>query len=293
MTKIKTKEIQTKETKQTKAKKVVVRKTFKILTVVGARPQFIKSAMFSQALDKYNKRHVEDNTILFEEILVHTGQHYDVNMSDVFFKELGMKKEKYNLGINGGSHANQTGRMMIELENVLFEEKPDLIVIFGDTNSTVVGAIVGSKLNIPIAHVESGFRSFDKTMPEEINRIIADHVSTYLFCFTTSSMRLLENEGIKNNVHYVGDITYDAVLKYSEHKSKLYNELKKELKLNTPEGDRTKQYIYCTIHRPSNTDSIDNLKSIFNALLESGKTIILPLHPRTRHMLEEYKLYNR
>lgn len=175
----------------------------RIITVVGARPQFIKAAALSRALKNYSE---------VEEIIVHTGQHFNKNMSDIFFDELDILKPKYFLDIHGGGHGQMTGRMLAAIEDILIQEKPNMVMVYGDTNSTLAGALAASKLHISLAHIESGLRSFNKNMPEEINRIITDHVSDLLFCPTSSSVKNLQHEGIVNGVHYVGDIMYDATL---------------------------------------------------------------------------------
>lgn len=247
----------------------------KIVTVVGARPQFIKAAIFSEQIKNYSE---------INEIIIHTGQHYDKNMSEIFFEQLKIPKPKYNLQINGGNHGEQTGKMMIELEKIVLEEKPDLIIVYGDTNSTVAGALVGSKLQIPIAHIEAGFRSHDKTMPEELNRICTDHVSETLFCPTKQAVEELKKEGIISNVHFVGDITYDAA-KYFVEKGdeKIFSELNIE----------KEKYYFCTIHRASNTDIKDNLEQIFDSLIETNEKVILPIHPRTKNKLKEYGIWEK
>lgn len=245
----------------------------KILTIVGARPQFIKAAIFSKEIQKHKD---------IEEIIVHTGQHYDPNMSQIFFDELKIPKPKYNLEINGGSHAEQTGQMLIKLEKIILEEKPTYVLVYGDTNSTLAGALAGSKIHVKIIHVEAGFRSHDKNMPEEINRIITDHISDILFCPTKSAVEELKKEGIVKGVHFVGDITYDAIKLFSKKKTTILEEKNLE----------AQKYIYCTIHRPANTDSKEKLKEIFEGLIASKKTIIIPLHPRTKKKLEKYKLIN-
>ena len=244
----------------------------KIITVIGARPQFIKAAAVSNIIRKE-----------FEEILVHTGQHYDENMSKVFFDELNIPKPDYNMGIGSGNHGQQTGTMLIELEKIYLKEKPDLVLVYGDTNSTLAGALAASKLLIPVAHVEAGLRSFNMNMPEEQNRILTDHISSILFPPTETAVVNLKNEGIKNSVHNVGDVMFDAVLDFKElakKKSNIVNEL------NLIEN----KYILTTIHRAENTNDINRLRNIIQALNESNKTIVLPLHPRTKKYISEYKL---
>lgn len=244
----------------------------KILSIVGARPQFIKSAPISKELRKN-----------FREVLVHTGQHYDYNMSPIFFNELLIPTPEYNLGVGSGSHGEQTGRMIIELEKVLIKEKPDLVLVYGDTNSTAAGSLSSAKMNIPVAHVESGLRSFNREMPEEINRIITDHLSDLLFCPTKTAVDNLKKEGIVKRVYNTGDVMYDALISNRElakNKSKILKKL--HLK---PE-----EYLFATIHRPENTDNKENLQNIFSALSLSNETIIIPTHPRTRKMLQEFKI---
>ncbi len=227
----------------------------KIVTVVGARPQFIKAAMVSRALPK---------TVL--EIMVHTGQHYDYNMSTVFFEQMDIPEPDYHLGIGSGPHGQQTGRMMEAVEAVLFKEQPDTVLVYGDTNSTLAGALTAAKLHIPVAHVEAGMRSYNWKMPEEVNRKVTDHVSHYLFTSTQTASRNLLKEGINTkNVYLVGDVMYDAALHYSK---------------NVTKGN----YILATIHRAENTDNPERLYKIFDALNEVGN-VICPLHPRTRKML--------
>jgi len=238
-----------------------------IVTIVGARPQFIKSLPVSNELRKSNR-----------EILVHTGQHYDRNMSDIFFEEMGIPKPDYNLGVGSGGQGEQTARMLSKIEAVLLDEKPDAVLIYGDTNSTLAGALAAAKLHIPVAHVEAGLRSFDKKMPEEINRIVADHVSDLLFCPTKTAVDNLKNEGITKGVELVGDVMYDAALhfgKLAEEKSRVLEEL--DL---APKG-----YLLATIHRSANTDNIDNLKALLEAFAESDRVIVFPVHPRTRKVL--------
>lgn len=242
----------------------------KIVSIVGARPQFIKLAPISSKIKEYG-----------QEIIVHTGQHYDENMSDIFFDELEIKKPDYNLNIGSITHGAQTGRMLEGIEEILIKESPDFTIVFGDTNTTLAGALASSKLNIPVVHIEAGLRSNDIKMPEEQNRKLTDHISKYLFCTTPDAINCLETEGIKDNAYYTGDIMYDAYLHFSDVvKSKDYDKYK-ELGSN---------YIISTIHRPSNTDNKERLVSIFEAFKEIGETIILPLHPRTKKYIEKYDI---
>lgn len=217
-------------------------------------------------------------------MLVHTGQHYDNNMSAVFFEEMGIPEPDYNLGVGSGTQAGQTAQMLERIERVLLDEKPDALLIYGDTNSTLAGALAASKLHIPIAHVEAGLRSFDKKMPEEINRIVADHVSELLFCPTQTAVDNLKNEGITGGVELVGDVMYDAALHFgaiADSKSDILDKLGVEL------GD----YLLVTVHRSSNTDVVDNLKVLLEVFVESGQTIVFPVHPRTRKVIGESGLH--
>lgn len=246
----------------------------KVLTVIGARPQFIKAATVS------NKIRTNGNS----EILVHTGQHYDNNMSDIFFEELGIPKPDYNLSIGSSSHGHQTGNMLIALEDIYLKEKPDMVLVYGDTNSTLAGALCASKLLIPVAHVEAGLRSFNKTMPEEQNRILTDHISDLLFTPTLTAVNNLKNENITKGVHNTGDVMYDAINLFKERAKEISTIIEK---LNLTNDS----YILSTIHRAENTDNIKRLTSIISALSNSGKKIILPLHPRTKKFIEEYHLH--
>lgn len=244
----------------------------KCLTIIGARPQFIKAATLSR---------VFQHTSGIQEILVHTGQHYDKNMSGVFFEELEIPQPDYNLNIGSGSHGTQTGRMLEAIEQVLLSEKPDWVLVYGDTNSTLAGAIAAVKLHIPVAHIEAGLRSFNRKMPEEINRVLTDHSSNLLFPPTEIAVKHLLNEGIaKEKIHLVGDVMYDAALFYrqkAENNSKILNHLQLE----------DNSYILATIHRAENTDNPEKLQNIFEALTLINKEIkvILPLHPRTKNAL--------
>jgi UDP-GlcNAc3NAcA epimerase len=245
----------------------------KIVTIVGARPQFIKAAAVSRAFRRLEK---------VREILVHTGQHYDDNMSDVFFRELDIPEPHYHLGIGSGAHGWQTGSMLAAIEPVLLAEKPDGVVVYGDTNSTLAGALAAAKLNILNAHVEAGLRSFNRRMPEETNRVVADHVADLLFAPTTTAKRNLIIEGVPEaDIHLVGDVMYDAALYYgskSERDGHILNSLK----------TKPKEYILATVHRAENTDDPACLRALFEGLMLVSRDapVILPLHPRTRQALE-------
>ncbi len=250
----------------------------KILTIVGARPQFIKAAGLS--------REIKDNYgDLFKEIIVHTGQHYDSNMSKVFFDDLNIPEPKYSLGISDGGHGDMTGRMLIEIEKVMIREMPDRVLVYGDTNSTLAGALAAAKLQIPVAHVESGLRSFNKQMPEEINRVLTDRVSSLLFCPTISAVTNLNKEGVSEGVFNVGDIMYDVALFYQDlarKKSTVIEEL----------GVFEKGFALATCHRAENTNDPDRLREILSALssLSNELPVVFPIHPRTRKLIKEYKL---
>lgn len=247
----------------------------KILSIIGARPQFIKCAPFSRAIRKEH-----------EEILVHIGQHYDPKMSDIFFKELNIPEPDYNLGVGSGTHGEQTGEMLIEIEKLLLKERPDLVLVYGDTNSTLAGALAASKLNIKIAHVEAGLRSSDRTMPEEVNRVLTDHMSDLLFCPTESAVVNLKNEGIMKGVYNVGDVMMDA-LWYNRQIAEEKSTILQDLDL-TP-----KKFLVATVHRASNTDSVENISSIVNAFCSVDETIIFPMHPRTEKHLKQYELWDQ
>lgn len=243
----------------------------KIVSVVGARPQFIKAAQVSREI---RKKH--------EEVILHTGQHYDLPMSATFFDELKIPKPDFNLGVGSGSHAEQTGQMVIGVEKVLVDEEPDLVLVYGDTNSTLAGGLGAVKVHIPIAHVEAGLRSFNTKMPEEINRILVDRISRLLFCPTTTAVENLKNEGLTKGVHLVGDVMYDAALHNRElaEKSNILD------KLGLDKGS----YLLVTVHRPSNTDVSENLASIVDALTTCGEDVVFPAHPRTMKFLKEFGL---
>ncbi|MCP5266396.1 MAG: UDP-N-acetylglucosamine 2-epimerase (non-hydrolyzing) [Burkholderiaceae bacterium] len=247
----------------------------KILTVVGARPQFVKAAAISRAIAaSYADR--------IEEVLVHTGQHFDSNMSQVFFEELGIPEPAHNLGIAGGGHGAMTGRMLEAIERVLIDERPDALLIYGDTNSTLAGALAAAKLHVPIAHVEAGLRSFNMRMPEEVNRILADRVSTLLLCPTPAAVENLATEGVRDGVHMVGDVMYDVALFYRE-RARAQSTLLATLGLQ--EGP----FVLATCHRAENTDDPSRLAGIVGALAEIGRRmqVVFPVHPRTRKLLAD------
>ena len=244
----------------------------KIVSVVGARPQFIKAAPVSKALR--NAGH--------HEILVHTGQHYDYGMSQVFFDELNISEPDINLEVGSSSHGRQTGQILMRIEEVLLREEPDWVLVYGDTNSTLAGALAAVKLQIPLAHVEAGLRSFNREMPEEYNRVLTDHCSALLFCPTQTAVDNLEREGITNNVHLVGDTMYDAALKFGQvalRRSTILQELELDPKC----------YLLATVHRPYNTDRPEHLQCILNAFDELNEPVIFPVHPRTRRKINDLK----
>lgn len=255
----------------------------KLITIIGARPQFIKAAPFSEVFRKDN-----------QEILIHTGQHYDANMSEVFFNELGIPKPDYNLGVGSGSHGMQTGRMLEKIEEIIINEKPDGMLVYGDTNSTLAGALAASKMHLPVYHVEAGLRSYNKLMPEEQNRILTDHISSLLLCPTQTAVDNLKKEGIVSGVINTGDIMYDAVWRNIDISKRKYNngcwlrELREEN--NIIIDIKETEYYLATIHRAENTDNPDKLRKIFNAFEKLDKPVILPLHPRTKKLIEELSI---
>jgi UDP-GlcNAc3NAcA epimerase len=245
----------------------------KIVSVVGARPQFIKSAPVSAAITESG----------FQEFLLHTGQHYDYGMSKIFFDELGIREPDINLGVGSGSHAQQTGQMLIGIEAVLQSQNPDVVLVYGDTNSTIAGALAAAKLHIKLAHIEAGLRSYNRLMPEEYNRVLTDHCSDLLFCPTQTAADNLKREGISDRVYLVGDTMYDAALKYgslAREKSKILSHL----------GLKTGEYLLVTIHRAYNTDNLEILKALFSAFGQVGERIIFPIHPRTMTALKSAQL---
>ena len=248
----------------------------KIVTVIGARPQFIKAAAVSRIL---RQEHTE--------VMVHTGQHYDSNMSDIFFEELHIPKPDYNLGVGSGSHAKQTAEMMVGIERILQDEKPDYLMVYGDTNSTLAGALAASKILIPVIHVEAGLRSFNRAMPEEQNRVLTDHISEILFCPTDTAVHHLAREGIIKNVYQVGDVMCDAVLYYAremeKHSNKYFIDRLKGLYGRAEVSDG---WYLATVHRAENTDSSQKVEEILNAFEMFTESVIFPVHPRTRSIVD-------
>jgi len=244
-----------------------VNTNIKIATIIGARPQFIKHAVLEPELKKH-----------FKHISIHSGQHYDTEMSQVFYDELGIDLPTYTLNTNGTLHGEQTAGILIETEKILLAEKPDMVLIYGDTNTTLAGALAASKLNISVAHIESGMRSFNKNMPEEINRIVADHLSGLLFVSSDQSLEQLKKEGIYSNVFNCGDIMKDLIFTILEkgllHRKSMPTDI-----------------IYCTLHRPYNTDEPDRLKYILDQLNHLNKNVVFPIHPRTKKMMTKYNFH--
>lgn len=249
----------------------------KILTIVGARPQFVKAGLVCMALAE--KQEVSN-------FLVHTGQHYDRNMSEVFFDELSLPRPDVWLGVGSGSHGDQTGKMLSLLDGILLEQNPDWVVVYGDTNSTIAGALSAAKLHFPVAHVESGLRSFNRKMPEEVNRVVVDHVAELLFAPTTAAVENLEREGIElGRVHLTGDVMYDAALHFGE-------EARRRSDILARLGLQSGGYVLATVHRAGNTDEPGRLASIVGGLLAVSRElpVVVPLHPRTRQALQSLGL---
>lgn len=244
----------------------------KIISIVGARPQFIKLSALSKKIGEFHN-----------EVVVHTGQHYDNNMSEVFFRDLGIHKPNYNLNVGSGNHGRQTGEMLIRIEEVLLKEEPELVIIFGDTNSTLAGVLAASKLGIKTVHVEAGLRSHNRRMPEEINRVSADHLSDYLFAPNEEAQENLKKEGLESKTVVTGDIMVDSVLENVEAAVKLSNILT-DLDLSTEE------YYLLTLHRPYNVDDSDTLTHIMDELSRVERKVVFPVHPRTKNKIEENKI---
>lgn len=244
----------------------------RIATVVGARPQFVKAGALSRAIAGRPE---------LDEFLIHTGQHFDDAMSDVFFRELRMPAPRYNLGIGSQTHGAMTGRMLEQIEKILLDERPDLIIVYGDTNSTAAGALAAAKLHLPIAHVEAGLRSFNRRMPEELNRIVTDHLATLQFCPTEASVRNLAREGIVDNVFLCGDVMYDATL-FAIAEADRHSDIRNRL------GVAHQEYAVCTIHRAETTDDPERLRAVVDYLVDAARerALVLPMHPRTKAALE-------
>jgi UDP-GlcNAc3NAcA epimerase len=250
----------------------------KLLSIVGARPQFVKAAMIAGAVKRYNRNDSSVRERIHHK-LVHTGQHYEHKMSGIFFDELSLPKPHYHLGVGSGPQGQQTGAMLEKIEKVLLAENPDVVMIYGDTNSTIAGALAAAKLHIRVAHLESGLRSFNRRMPEEINRVASDHLSDLLFCPTETAVGNLRREGITTNVFKTGDVMLDAVVAYREKalkRKKVLNELNVE----------SQSYVLATVHRAENTDSPERLSGLLQALAELDFNVVLPMHPRVRDRLK-------
>jgi len=244
-----------------------------ILTVIGARPQFIKAAPVSRALQKAGH----------EEFIVHTGQHYDHALSQIFFDEMGIPAPDVNLGVGSGSHGRQTGEMLTRLEAVFLQQNPDMVLVYGDTNSTLAAALAACKLHIPVAHVEAGLRSFNRAMPEEHNRVLTDHCADLLLCPSQTAVDQLKKEGIEQGVHLVGDTMYDAVLQFSEI-------ARRRSTILQDHGLSPNGYLLATVHRPYNTDNPDILRGILGALSRMKEPVVFPVHPRTRQKIIDFNL---
>jgi len=256
----------------------------KIVTILGARPQFVKAKPVSNAFERFNQAH-HQNGHRIREVMIHTGQHYDHQMSEVFFTALSLKEPEYNLGVGSGAQGWQTAEILKGAEEVLEREKPDILIVYGDTNSTLGGALAAAKLQIPVAHVEAGLRSFRRGMPEEINRVLTDHLSSLLFAPTLTAVKNLNAEGITRNVYMVGDVMQETAFQFlqvAQQKSTIL----KRLKL------ASKSYSLVTVHRAENTDSPENLRGIVEALkgISKSETLVWPLHPRTSKKLKEFHL---
>lgn len=245
----------------------------RILSIVGARPQFVKVSPVHRAL---STRH--------DHLILHTGQHYDYQMSQVFFEELDIPTPDYYLGVGSGSHGQQTGKMLEAIEEVLMKDRPDAVLVYGDTNSTIAGALAAAKLKIPIGHVEAGLRSYRRSMPEEINRVLTDHISNLLFCPSSLSLENLRKEGVEKGVHVVGDTMTEVLIGIQD---RLRDDVLQEL------GVEKGRYVLCTIHRQENADDRSNMEEIIKAILDSKDTFVIPLHPRTRKNLAGWNILDK
>lgn len=256
----------------------------KLLAVVGARPQFVKDAAIRRAIDAFNARSGVER---IDRVLIHTGQHYDANLSQVFFDELGIEPPACNLDVGSGSHGQQTGDILQRLEPVLMEHRPDCVLLYGDTNSTLAGALAAAKLAIPTVHIEAGLRSFNRHQPEEINRKLTDHVSDMLLCPTYGAVEQLAREGIREGVHWIGDVMYDCALHYGREASEIEGGVLSSL------GVAPGQFVLATVHRPENTEVRSRLAAVFEALEQLARPerpVLVPLHPRTRARLADHGL---
>lgn len=247
----------------------------KLLSIVGARPQFVKAAAVVGSIERWNSRHSKNR---IRHILVHTGQHYEHQMSGVFFEDLRLPTPDHHLGVGSAPHGAQTAAMLAKIEAALVEERPDVVLVYGDTNSTAAGALAAAKLHIKVAHLESGLRSFNREMPEEINRVVADHLSDILLCPTETAVKNLRKEGITRNIHQTGDVMLDVVLTYRPQ-AQSRRQVLSRLDI------KPKEYALATIHRAENTDRTERLSGLLEALMGLPATVVLPLHPRVRNLL--------
>jgi len=256
----------------------------KLISIVGVRPQFVKAAMICAAAAGHNQKQAREHRI--KHLLLHTGQHYDYEMAAVFFQQLPLPAPDFNLGVGSGTHGAQTAAMLKGIEKILLKEKPDCVIVYGDTNSTLAGALAAVKMHIPTAHVESGLRSYNRRMPEEINRIATDHVSDLLFCPTRAAVKLLEHEGIRDNVYFTGDVMLDAVKAFAPvaaHRSVILNSV----------GVSPGKFILATIHRAENTDSLERMRGLVETLCRLEKPVVFSVHPRLREKLNHEAGYQK
>ena len=256
----------------------------KLISIVGVRPQFVKAAMICAAVAGHNQKQARENRI--KHLLLHTGQHYDYEMAAVFFQQLPLPEPDFNLGVGSGSHGAQTAAMLKGIEKILLKEKPDCVIVYGDTNSTLAGVLAAVKLHIPTAHVEAGLRSFNRRMPEEINRIATDHMADLLFCPTRAAVKLLEREGIRNDVYFTGDVMLDAVKAFAPIAAK------RSVILNTL-GVSPGKFILTTIHRAENTNSLERMRGLVETLCRVRRPVVFSVHPRLREMLNHEAGYQQ